>query len=521
MGSLLRIACIHAPELALQAVLRRSPEHRGDAVGLASGPGGRANIIACTQAAARLGIRKRMTVAQAQAVAGPQQHKMRVVLANPVDTAAAAAALADVAYGFAPQIESEHDGARVFLAVHDLGHLYPLGERAVAQAVAAHAERVGLRVRVGIASSKGAARTAARTAGLDEIAVIPPGDEARFLAPVPIRLGLEGATMERGVRPARTDAQVAAVADSLDSWGVKTLGQLANLPVDEATLRLGPIGAWLHRLGSGHDTETFVPQLPPSALEESLDLDYEIQELDPLAFVLRGLLDRAMARLQVRGLACAGLSLKLALSPRGIDTREVPLGAPTRESGALLQHVRLDLSRCPPESPVVGATVIMCPARVRAAQMDLWRPAGPAPEKLIATIARLQALVGVDNVGAPALVDTFAEEAVAMRPYTAAPPIVIAPEASTPAPTRLGFRRFRPPAPVDVIFDRDGPSALRAPALALRIMVAAGPYRSEGQWWQGDGFSRDYWDVQASDGAVYRMHQNRNNGSWYLDGYYD
>ena len=29
------------------------------------------------------------------------------------------------------------------------------------------------------------------------------------------------------------------------------------------------------------------------------------------------------------------------------------------------------------------------------------------------------------------------------------------------------------------------------------------------------------WDVQASDGAVYRVHQDKRSGQWFLDGYYD
>ena len=35
------------------------------------------------------------------------------------------------------------------------------------------------------------------------------------------------------------------------------------------------------------------------------------------------------------------------------------------------------------------------------------------------------------------------------------------------------------------------------------------------------GFSRTYWDVHASDGAVYRVHQDGRDGRWFLDGYYD
>jgi len=124
--------------------------------------------------------------------------------------------------------------------------------------------------------------------------------------------------------------------------------------------------------------------------------------------------------------------------------------------------------------------------------------------------------VGLENVGVPAAVDSYREEAVAVAPFSASD--APSPDPSSPA---LAFRRFRPPQAVEMLMGRDGPTALRGAATTARILIAAGPYRSNGEWWAGDGFSRDYWDVQASDGAVYRVHQDKRDGQWYLDGYYD
>jgi protein ImuB len=115
-------------------------------------------------------------------------------------------------------------------------------------------------------------------------------------------------------------------------------------------------------------------------------------------------------------------------------------------------------------------------------------------------------------------VDSFREDALAQQRYEPGP----AAEKTGPAgEPMLGFRRFRPPRPLEVLMDRAGPAALRGEHLVARVLVAAGPYRSSGEWWSEEVFSRDYWDVHASDGAVYRLHQERQSGSWYLDGYYD
>jgi protein ImuB len=49
---------------------------------------------------------------------------------------------------------------------------------------------------------------------------------------------------------------------------------------------------------------------------------------------------------------------------------------------------------------------------------------------------------------------------------------------------------------------------------------AAGPWRTSGQWWSGRWF-RDEWDVALSDGAVYRIFQDRETDAWFIDGIVD
>lgn len=511
-----RVACVAAPQIALQAVLRRwsAEERNRTAVALASGPGERARVVAMTAAAARAGVERGMMVSQARAAAAPRLPAgdgLEVLVSSATDTATAKATLADVAYGFAPRLQAE--GERVFFDVGDLQQLYPQGERALAEAIAAQAARLGLAVRVAIASRKSTARAATR---VHPIAVVEPTEDARFLAALPVRAGVRDPD----------DEDEAAALTALARWGVKTLGALAALPVAEVALRLGPAGARLRRVADASDDEALSPTLPPDEVEEGLDLDHEVTEIEPLAFVLRGVLDRTLARLQCRGLACASVTLRLKLAPRGFDLREVPLAAPTREMTPILQLLRLDLARRPPAAAVCGVEVLARPARVRPQQLDFLRPAGPSPERLAATLAQLAGLVGIDNVGAPEEVDTYREEAIRVGPWTAASTAAVdnvqPPPVEEDEPTLgLCMHRFRPPQKLDIIMGREGPVALRGPQLTARVLMAAGPYRVTGEWWRAEGFSRDYWDVQASDGAIYRVHQDRRDGGWYLDGYYD
>ncbi len=508
----MRLACVHVPQLALQAALRRSPEAREQAAALLAVTAtksrqistirrGVPRVVEMNADARRAGVRPGMTGAQAAAAAPG----LRLLRATDADGEAGAAALADVGFAFAPRVE--RDGERIYFAIEDLGRLYP-HETAVAQAIQAHAARLGFGARVAIASTRGTARVAARA---HEVAVVPAAlEQARaFLAPLPVTLFTDDEDLRAAFR----------------RWGTRTAGAIAALPPRAVALRLGPAGDAVARLARAEDDEPFFPLPPPDALEEAIQLDYPIAELEPLSFVLRGLVDRALERLAGRSLACAELTLRLTLDPRGLDVRTIPIAAPTREAKPLIELARLDLTRRPPEAPVVGLHVIALPARVRATQLDILRPTGPAPNRLAVTLARLAALVGPDNVGAPAAMDSWREETIAVKPYTAAPAPAVNGVPPDSGELSLSLRRRRPPEEVEVLMGRDGPTALRGTETTARVLIAAGPYRLSGEWWQdsasGGSWAREYWDVHASDGAVYRLHRDARDGRFYLDGYYD
>jgi protein ImuB len=85
----------------------------------------------------------------------------------------------------------------------------------------------------------------------------------------------------------------------------------------------------------------------------------------------------------------------------------------------------------------------------------------------------------------------------------------------------LALRRFRPEREIEVLLDGGAvPRAISGDGIAGSVWVAAGPYRVSGEWWMDGGFSRDYWDVHASDGALYRIYRD-GEGRWFASGYYD
>src|SRR5207253_540085 len=134
----------------------------------------------------------------------------------------------------------------------------------------------------------------------------------------------------------------------------------------------------------------------PAAVEEAVALEYALDSLEPLLFVLRGLVERAVARLGLAGIGCARVALALGLDDRGREARALPLAAPTRDVKAILGCLRAELEAHPPRAAIVHVALTAVPEAVRAMQMGLFVPPGPAPERLATTLARLSALCGPD-----------------------------------------------------------------------------------------------------------------------------
>src|SRR5216110_3239599 len=471
-----RIACLLVPDLPVAAACRADPDLAGRPLALSAGTGTHAPIVAAAAAARARGVRAGHTVAQARAIAAD-------LIVRPRDEAAersAVRALVDVAASLASRIEAAADGA-VFLDAAGAAHLVP-SEAGLATALGARAARVGLAARAAV----GGSMTVARLAALHATEVVPPGTELGFLAPLPLACL----------------APPPAIAATLERWGIRRLGDLARLPVAEVATRLGPAGAALVRAARGEDERPLAPEALGGPLE-------------PLLFVLRGLVERAVARVGLEGIGVARLGLALGLADRSRDERAVPLAAPTRDVKTLLTCLRVALEARPPRAAVERVALAAVPERVRAAQLGLFSPAGPSPERLATTLARLAALCGPERVGAPAVLDSHRPGAAAVAPFT----LGAAPEPPPLTGCRLVVRALRPPRPVEVFADRGRPDFVRGEGLGGRVVGAAGPWRVVGEWWSDGAFARDYYDIELSDGGLYRCF--REDGRWFVDGVYD
>jgi protein ImuB len=264
----------------------------------------------------------------------------------------------------------------------------------------------------------------------------------------------------------------------------------------------------------------------PATFEDGLELEYGEDRLEPLMFVLRRLIECVASRIDVCGLACQRLDIAFGLEAGGHDLRTIGAAAPTTDVKTLLTLVRAQLEADPPALAVVKVRVTAAATRVFPTQLDLLRPAGPPPAALAAVVARLAALCGPDRVGVLRPADSHRPEAVEIGRFdgasSARSTAAHHPPSSEARPVvRLALRAFRPAAPLEVFEDRGRLDYVRGAGFGGRVVHWGGPWRVRGDWWTTDPYAREYYDVELSDGGVYRIHRDVRTGDWLADGVYD
>lgn len=358
--------------------------------------------------------------------------------------------------------------------------------------------QAGPQANVAIAANPNAAVYAAR--GYPGIVVIPPGEEAARLGGLPLDL-LETAP---------------EILDVLHRWGLSTFRDLAALPESGLVERFGSEGARLYQLVQGRDGVPLKPDALLKIFSESVDLDDPIELLEPLSFLLSSLLTSLCRQLQGEGIAALAVTLHLALTDKTRHERTLSFPVPSRDPLHFLKLLQLDLQARPPAAPIARVAVTLQPARPRSLQSGLFVPPTPAPERLELTIQRLIALVGEGNVGSPQIVDTHRPGAFRVGPPLTPPPSPV----QVPA-TQLAFRVFRPSRPAQVQ-PRDGPpEQVKAQSIQGLVLQSAGPWRTSGDWWTTNPWARDDFDIELSDGTIYRLYRDAFTGKWFLDGRYD
>jgi protein ImuB len=241
----------------------------------------------------------------------------------------------------------------------------------------------------------------------------------------------------------------------------------------------------------------------------------------------------------------------------------------------------LDLETHPPAAAVDRVTIVIDPTPGRVLQHTLFTRPHPTPEQVSTLLARLGALMGQDRFGAPVTIDSYRPGAFAMTAFATEHPtsnrgdrkacredlsIISAisaasavkrdqPSAISHQPLTSALRRCRQPVPARVVVAEGRPVRVTTDRRGFAggmVTRCAGPWRTSGEWWIAEAgrvggaggaggensvcstyqtsptyathptsWNRDEWDVALSDGAIYRIFQDRERDGWFIDAIVD
>jgi DNA polymerase-4 len=288
---------------------RDRPELRGKPVIVGGDPRGRGVVSAASYEARAFGVHSAMSLAEAvrrcpdgiflPVRGGRYQDASREVMA--------------ILRRFTPQVEPiSIDEA--FLDVTGSRPLFGEGLEIAASIKAAVRDDVGLTASVGVATTKLVAKIASDLRKPDGLVVVPPGDEAAFLAPLPIwRLWGVG------------DKTATVLAE----YGVKTIGDLAALSPDLLVRRFGKHGGALASRAMGRDDDPVHEGDPAKSVGHETTFDIDSSDPEVIERTLLALSDGVAGRLRSAGVRASTIAVKVRDSSFRTITRQRTLPEPT------------------------------------------------------------------------------------------------------------------------------------------------------------------------------------------------
>ncbi len=357
---------------------RDRPETRGRPVIVGADPRGRGVVSAASYEARPYGVRSAMPISRAarlcpQAVFLPvDMEKYRTVSAQIM------AILAE----FSPLVEPlSVDEAFVDLTGTETLFGPPLD--AVRRIKERIREETRLTASAGLAANKFVAKVASDLEKPDGLVAVPPGEEAPFLAPLPVeRIWGVGKVMARELR----------------ALGVATVGQLQGMPRGVLVRRFGSHGEALHELAFGRDERPVEPFAPPKSMGAETTFETDCRDPARLRTTLRSQAERVAHELRAEGLAAASVTLKLRFADFHTITRS-HTAEPTQDGLELYRRaLRLfEAERLPQAVRLIGVSASRLGAEAHG-QLDLLDPDAVRRERLARVVDRLTRRFGEGTI---------------------------------------------------------------------------------------------------------------------------
>lgn len=317
----------------------------------------------------------------------------------------------------------------------------------------------------------------------------------------------------------------AATAQTLHTLGIGTIGILLRIQRDELVRRFGP--GLLARLdqATGALAEPLNWLAHRTAIQAEIEFDGVVESFQTLELAVRQTVDETATSLAERGLGARQLRLVLRRPYAPAIEKTVGLLRSSRNAAHLFMLLRHALENLHSEEGFCAVSLSVASAeRLGDEQAALIEGEGEHhAAELDHLIERLTAKFG-DVVEWAELVEAHvperafcyrAQSGSATKKQTMDKPPALSPRPLCLLPQPRVIAVMVTPSEST---DLSGPVAFTHDNRSHRLVRIRGPERIGGQWWNGSGKTRDYFDVSDADGGRFWLFRVLESNQWYLHG---
>ena len=360
------------------------PSLKGKPFAVGGNPQGRGVVSSCSYTARKFGVHSAMPMARAlslcpELIVIHHRHGLYGEYSNKV---------MDILRSYTPLFQQVSID-EAFLDVSDL----PKPAGVIAREIQERVDReVHLPCSLGVATNKLVAKVANDFGKSQvksgqaprQITIVPPGEEAAFLAPLDIQ-------SLWGIGP--------KTSQKLHGQGIHTIGQLAALSIAELEAYFGNNALEMHARALGIDPSPVHSEREVKSVSNEVTFTKDTTDSEVLRQTLRALADKVGYRLRQAGLAGSVVQIKLRYSNFETLTRQTALPQPTNLDDEIYAAAeKLFEANIIPTRAVrligIGVSRLNPPYR----QLSLWDNNQDEKEKLASAIDQLKEKYGQDVI---------------------------------------------------------------------------------------------------------------------------
>ncbi|MBI2913699.1 MAG: DNA polymerase Y family protein [Chloroflexi bacterium] len=323
------IACVHFPRFAIEVERQRRPDITARLLLI-----GEATVFDCSLGAEASGVRRGRRMSEAIGLC----QKALVLPPDLPHYQRRSEELLDFLEGYSPEVQAGPSLGTAYLSLSGLSlDLQPFAE----ELIASLHRRTGFMASLGVAGGKFAARVAAQTTRPGLAKVVPPGEEAAFLALLPIDY------LAYGVAPAGE-----AMRWRLQLLGLETMGDIARLPLGAFQQQFGPEGKRCWELARGIDDDPLVPRVKEETVVRRLQLPAPAVALEAILASVERLVYAAYGDVDRKGRWVRKAAVRAVLDDGGAWELPVPFREALADPRDAWFAVKSAVARRPPQRPV-------------------------------------------------------------------------------------------------------------------------------------------------------------------------